>query len=67
MSNAEKDPYQEPENSTVDDWQGQEVAADAERIDEVLEETGGDVEAAEETFEEESPRSERDTDDAHRA
>ena len=67
MSDAEKDPYQEPENSTVDDWHGQEVAEDAERIEETLDETGGDVEAAEERFEEESPRSERDTDDAHRA
>lgn len=65
MSNS--DPYQEPENSTVDDWQGQEVSADEERIDETLEETGGDVKAAKRRFEEESPRSKRDTDDAHRA
>ena len=44
----------EPENSTVNDWHGQKVSDDEEMIDEVLEETGGDVEAAEQAFEEHS-------------
>lgn len=44
----------EPENSTVNDWHGQKVSDDEEMIDEVLEETGGDLEAAEAAFEEHS-------------
>ena len=32
----------EPENSTVDDWIGQKVDADAEQVDEALAETGRD-------------------------
>ncbi len=44
----------EPENSTVDDWFGQNVARDQDLADELLEEEGGDVEAAEERFEAEA-------------
>jgi hypothetical protein len=44
----------EPPNSTVHDWHGQKVSDDEALIDEVLEETGGDVDAAEEAFEERS-------------
>lgn len=44
----------EPPNSTVNDWLGQKVSDDEEMIDEVLERTGGDVEAAEREFEEHS-------------
>ena len=44
----------EPANSTVNDWHGQKVSDDEEMIDEVLEETGGDVEAAEQAFDEHS-------------
>ena len=40
----------EPENSTVHDWHGQKVSDDEKLIDEVLEETGGDVDAAERAF-----------------
>ena len=40
----------EPPNSTVHDWQGQKVSDDEELIDQVLEETGGDEEAAEAAF-----------------
>jgi hypothetical protein len=40
----------EPPNSMVNDWHGQKVSDDEEMIDEVLEETGGDVEAAERAF-----------------
>jgi hypothetical protein len=44
----------EPENSTVNDWHGQKVSDDEEMIDEVLAETGGDLEAAEQAFDEHS-------------
>ena len=42
--------YQEPDNSTVDDWHGQELAREAERADRLVEETDGDVESAEARF-----------------
>jgi hypothetical protein len=42
------------QDSTVNDWNGQKVADDEEMIDEVLEETGGDVAAAERAFDEHS-------------
>jgi NACalpha-BTF3-like transcription factor len=44
------DEITEPPNSTVDDWLGQQVDADREEVDELLEETGGDVEEAEKRF-----------------
>ena len=47
-------PYTEPPNSTVDDWHGQELAAEAERADELLDETGGDTAEAERRFEDET-------------
>jgi hypothetical protein len=40
----------EPENSTVDDWLGQQVARDEEVVEELLDETDGDVEEAERRF-----------------
>ena len=45
-------PVEEPPNSTVNDWHGQKVADDDELVDELLEETDGDIERAEELFEE---------------
>ena len=45
---------QEPENSTVDDWFGQNVARDQDLADRLVEEEGGDQAAAEERFEEEA-------------
>jgi hypothetical protein len=48
------DPHQEPANSTVDDWMGQEVNEDMEKADRLLEETGGDEAKAEERFNQES-------------
>jgi hypothetical protein len=42
----------EPDNSTVDDWFGQNVARDQDLADELVEEEGGDEQAAEERFEE---------------
>ena len=44
----------EPPNSTVDDWLGQQVSDDEEEVDELLDETGGDVEEAERRFPERS-------------
>jgi len=41
---------EEPPNSTVDDWLGQQAGADAELADELMEETGGDVDEAERRF-----------------
>lgn len=42
---------QEPDNSTVDDWFGQNVARDQEVADEAMEEAGGDAEQAEQIYE----------------
>jgi hypothetical protein len=39
------DPYTEPPNSTVDDWFGQRVAADEERVDDMLEQQQADPDA----------------------
>lgn len=44
----------EPENSTVDDWIGQQASEDEELVDELLDETGGDTGEAEKRFEERS-------------
>lgn len=49
------EPVQEPtEDSTVDDWFGQNVARDQEKADELVAEEGGDQAAAEERFEQEA-------------
>lgn len=45
---------EEPENSTVDDWFGQNAARDAELADELVAEEGGDQQAAEQRFDEEA-------------
>jgi hypothetical protein len=44
------DQIEEPENSTVDDWLGQNVAKDEEVADQALAEAGGDPAKAEEIF-----------------
>jgi hypothetical protein len=44
----------EPDNSTVDDWLGQQASEDDELVDELLDETGGDADEAEKRFEEKS-------------
>ena len=49
-SSGADDETEEPANSTVDDWLGQQVDADAELADELLEETGGDADEAERRF-----------------
>ena len=49
------DPVEEPtEDSTVDDWFGQNVARDQELADELTAEEGGDLDAAEDRFDEEA-------------
>jgi hypothetical protein len=49
------DAVEEPtEDSTVDDWFGQNVARDQELADELVAEEDGDVDAAEDRFEEEA-------------
>lgn len=54
--NEQRDPYTEPENSTVHDWMGQEVNEDQELVDELVEETGGDMQEAERRFEDQSAK-----------
>jgi hypothetical protein len=49
----------EPENSTVDDWFGQNAARDADLADELVEEEGGDQSAAEARFEKEAEGEEK--------
>ena len=41
---------EEPPNSTVNDWLGQQASDDEEVVDELLEETGGDIDEAERQF-----------------
>lgn len=50
---------QEPPNSTVDDWFGQNVAHDQDLVDELVVEEGGDTSAAEARFEQEAEGEER--------
>jgi hypothetical protein len=50
---------EEPENSTVDDWFGQNAGRDAELADQLVAEEGGDEAAAEQRFEEEAQGEER--------
>jgi hypothetical protein len=49
----------EPENSTVDDWFGQNVARDQDLADQLVDEEGGDLGAAEERFDEEAEGQEK--------
>ena len=63
MSNddaARNDPYVEPENSTVDDWFGQDVERDTADAERALREAGGDADRAEEIFEAERQPHHRD-------
>jgi hypothetical protein len=43
---------EEPENSTVDDWFGQNVAEDQETADQAVAEAGGNTEEAERLYRE---------------
>ena len=42
--------YQEPDNSTVDDWHGQELAREEERAERLVDETDGDLDEAQARF-----------------
>jgi hypothetical protein len=46
----------EPENSTVNDWMGQEVNRDQELADQAMQEAGGDEAKAEQIFGERSAK-----------
>lgn len=50
----------EPSNSTVDDWRGQKIERDTERAEQAVEEAGGDMDEAQECYEQvaEGPRPE---------
>lgn len=50
------EPITEPDNSTVDDWLGQEVDKDQKVADEAMREAGGDEAKAEKIFDERSHR-----------
>jgi hypothetical protein len=49
----------EPENSTVDDWFGQNVARDQEVADKAVEDADGDMEEAERQFDAEAEGEEK--------
>ena len=53
------DEIKEPENSTVDDWFGQNVARDQDLADELVDEEDGDEAAAEHRFDEEAEGEEK--------
>ena len=48
------DEITEPENSTVDDWFGQNVARDQDLADELVAEEDGDLDSAEKRFDAEA-------------
>ena len=52
------DPFEEPPNSTVDDWFGQETERDEAAAEQALAEAGGDETRAEEIFAEKRPEHE---------
>lgn len=64
---TERDPHREPDNSTVDNWLGQEVARDDELVERLIEEAGGDLDAAERRFESESAGAQPDDGEVPRA
>lgn len=67
MSDAAQDPNVEPSGGEVEGWLGQEVDADAELAERLVAEEGGDVEAAEKRFEQESEGAKPDAQDTPRA
>jgi hypothetical protein len=67
MTDAAQDPHQEPSGGEVEGWMGQEVNKDAELVDRLVAEEGGDVEAAERRFEEESAGAQPDDEETPRA
>jgi hypothetical protein len=55
MNEPEQEAITEPDNSTVNDWHGQEVQRDADAADRAVEAADGDLDAAERIFDEERP------------
>jgi hypothetical protein len=53
------DEIKEPDNSTVDDWFGQNVARDQDLAEELVDEEEGDEASAERRFEEEAEGKEK--------
>ena len=51
ITNNADEPIVEPENSTVDDWFGQDVERDRATAEDALRKAGGDANRAEEIFE----------------
>ena len=51
--------HTEPDNSTVDDWFGQNVARDQDLADRLVNDEGGDETAAEERFDREAEGQEK--------
>lgn len=66
MTDAPQDPHQEPTGGEVEGWMGQEVAKDEDLVDQLVAEEGGDVEAAERRFEDESEAAQPDAQDTPR-
>lgn len=50
---------EEPDNSTVDDWLGQNVARDEEVADQAMQKAGGDPDEAEKIFDEQATGQEK--------
>ncbi len=67
MTDAGQDPHQEPSGGEVESWMGQEVQEDEEIVDRLVAEEGGDVEAAEQRFEQESAGAQPDEEETPRA
>ena len=61
------DPHTEPENSTVDDWMGQEVNEDMKLADKLVDQNDGDLAQAEEQFDQQSAGAEPDPQNVPRA
>ena len=63
---ATDDPYTEGPNSTVDDWLGQKVEQDSELADRLVAQEDGDLQKAEEKFNQQSNAAAADADDQPR-
>ncbi len=67
MTDAAQDPHKEPSGGEVEGWMGQEVNDDEGLVDQLVAEEGGDVEAAEGRFEQESAGAQPDEEETPRA
>ena len=67
MTDAGQDPHQEPSGGEVEGWMGQEVQEDEDLVDRLVAEEGGDVDAAEKRFQEESAGAQPDDEEVPRA